>query len=101
MNRMDGEVALGVKDMRINQLQQRIAELEAEVAKLREPWVSVKDALPKEDGRHLVLYKTRTGNIRAFIGDFDSIDGKWMTGINEDVHYWMPLPEPPKEVNHG
>ena len=58
-------------------------------------WISVKDSLPQEDVRVLVYLKS-TRNYTKIDTDrlLDEIWVRW----GSDVVYWMPLPEPPKEI---
>lgn len=80
-------------------------------------WISVKDRLPENDGEYLVY--TESGDI--FNAQFDSccgengefgawhsyydghtlgfLDADWMP--YDGITHWMPLPEPPKEDDHG
>ena len=77
-------------------------------------WISVEDEPPKENGRYLVRYK-RDVNLgdeetvhedeirimRFFVGDgwcYPIICNDYVRLVNEEVTHWMPLPEPPKEV---
>lgn len=75
-------------------------------------WISVKDRLPEEDGEYLVFmihktmvlgYANRLTDVDQF--DFNENTSGWYDYDSEygfyqrmDVTYWMPLPEPPKEV---
>lgn len=52
-------------------------------------WVSVKDKLPNDNERYLTC--DEDGFIAVFY--FFPFD---RTFANDDVTYWMPLPEPPK-----
>lgn len=58
-------------------------------------WISVKDRLPKENDRVL----TYSPNMAS--SDIGGISIQWgwccKTKVN-DITHWMPLPEPPKEV---
>lgn len=75
-----------------------IERLEAERA-----WISVEDRLPEPGARVLATDG-------AFVGEFYiNKRGKWQRyNVNDssllmalDILWWMPLPEPPKEVQHG
>jgi hypothetical protein len=73
-------------------------EVRKEVAKLQNAlrWIPVTERLPEESGEYL-----------AYCGEYDGIcviyyeilktKSKWMTNWKKVTH-WMPLPEPPKEV---
>lgn len=59
-------------------------------------WISIKDKLPEENQCVLCLYKNGpaysdniTENVHFGNGEFEK--------RTEEVEYWMPLPEPPKE----
>ena len=81
------------------ELGKRLAKVEQELAQVKaeRSWISVKDRLPSE--ADLV-----TGRYHSLIIVCDK-DGEvgftyWDCGLgmrNEDVAYWMPLPEPPEE----
>lgn len=58
----------------------------------RNEWVSVKDGLPPK--LTLVLVCNHGIYDIAFVGD----RGNWVNKLFEP-EYWMPLPEPPKEVS--
>lgn len=61
-------------------------------------WISVKDRMPKEEGRYIVY--ADKGVKSAFYETYEG-ESRW-TDEGErywDIHvtHWMPLPEPPKE----
>ncbi|EJL4255085.1 DUF551 domain-containing protein [Shigella flexneri] len=61
-------------------------------------WISCSERMP--DNNHDVLFFDVWGYIR--IGWFSADDRSWFTsddGCCMEVTHWMPLPEPPKEVN--
>lgn len=64
-------------------------------------WISVKDKLPKKEGRYFVnIYEDDDfGNFQLeasfFDGDFHS---NGMIPIAELVTHWMELPKPPQEL---
>ncbi|XSV11844.1 DUF551 domain-containing protein [Escherichia coli] len=63
-------------------------------------WISCSDQMP--DNNHDVLFFDVWGYIR--IGWFSADDWSWFTsddGCCMEVTHWMPLPEPPQEVNRG
>ncbi|EEC7403999.1 DUF551 domain-containing protein [Escherichia coli] len=63
-------------------------------------WISCSERMP--DNNHDVLFFDVWGYIR--IGWFSADDWSWFTsddGCCMEVTHWMPLPEPPQEVNRG
>lgn len=63
-------------------------------------WISCSERMP--DNNHDVLFFDVWGYIR--IGWFSADDRSWFTsddGCCMEVTHWMPLPEPPQEVNRG
>lgn len=59
-------------------------------------WITVTERLPEKYDRVLVYSKaTRMGRSIDFINS----DGNWYT--TPKVTHWMPLPQPPKENEHG
>ncbi|HBD3980579.1 TPA: ead/Ea22-like family protein [Escherichia coli] len=118
-----GSLVEYVDDMRekLEAAEKRIAELEAEpvsqTCKLNEPsgnspvtpdgWISCSDRMP-EDTKMLLAFSQ--GEIVAAYWNWvvNPIDYKkyraftYLSGnILDDVTHWMPLPEPPQEVNRG
>lgn len=70
-------------------------------------WISVKERMPEPNDSVLLAvydrdhrYTYRTVAWLNTSGDWDSNDDGFNQG-DEDVLYWMPLPEPPKEVQDG
>lgn len=81
-------------------------------------WISVKDRLPKKDGKYLCvyegfivgckhievlsysknLYKVDEYDFASFKGErgFYSYNSEWGYINKNDVTHWMPLPELPK-----
>lgn len=51
-------------------------------------WISVKDRLPDEDGRYLVV----ENHLYRWVGVSTMRNGEF----DMPVEYWMPLPELPK-----
>lgn len=79
-------------------LRARVAELEA-----AQQWIPVTERLPERQGntalnaRYLVLYLGYYHDVIVF----SPSNKKWLSGEEdktEFVTHWMPLPEPPKEV---
>ena len=57
-------------------------------------WISVKDRLPEKDGSYIV-HSGASGKV--YTAHFWERNRRWSgRGINSNVTYWMPLPEPPK-----
>lgn len=70
-------------------------------------WVSVKDRLPEEMGRYLVVVvifdegsfngQTSFGRLVTVVSDFNE-DGEWMMECRgQMVTHWMEIPELPHE----
>ena len=67
-------------------------------------WISIEDRLPRKCGEYLCIvygldkrphiYVLYYANERGFY-DYDGEYGYY----DVDASYWMPLPEPPKEIN--
>ena len=76
-------------------------------------WISVKDRLPDNDNEVITAYKIddekamkkRKGKLFVKTGNWTG--SRWISvwdeyksyATEEEVLYWMPLPEPPKEVS--
>ena len=67
-------------------------------------WISVDDRLPKDN--ELVVIFTRNKELGAYVwpkaalGLWDNLFGGWENKRTiKKITYWMPLPEPPKEVD--
>lgn len=63
-------------------------------------WISVKDRLPDEDGMYEVCYEATQLSERC-CGREWFIGGEWIPmpiSCHLDIIFWMPLPEPPKQV---
>lgn len=63
-------------------------------------WISVKDGLPEQ--YHSVLTASKCGDWYSIrLGCIDS-SGEWSGDLfrTNEVTHWMPLPEPPKEVDN-
>jgi hypothetical protein len=67
-------------------------------------WISVKDRLPEKSGTYL-CYQPKAADICCLNTVRWSTQLGWMgkeVGSRiEGIEYWMPLPEPPKEEEHG
>ena len=69
-------------------------------------WISVKDRLPEGEEDVLVCLTSKELVVGAFVETPISDDRLWMLSHGEDfyafsscgVTHWMPLPEPPEEV---
>lgn len=71
-------------------------------------WISVKDKLPKEDGKYMVWYRGELdicefdAESQTFGYTYDDYDEMyshlvyWDDSMDKKVTHWMPLPEPPK-----
>ena len=58
-------------------------------------WISVKDALPKEDTRCLALFSDGSVEVRS--GTSIAVFAYWASEFGVQIKYWMPLPELPEE----
>ena len=94
------ETAIEIKSKQLNYALDLVIEREDEISRLRakQPhWISVNDRLPRYE-MMVIVYSELRGIGLAFI---DNRDEKWCGDCDdEDVLYWMPLPEPPEEKNN-
>ena len=60
-------------------------------------WIRVEEQLPKDINHVLCCTVTKAGRKNVIIGYWDPDDERWCCGMNTNVRWWMPLPEPPKE----
>ena len=61
-------------------------------------WIRVIDTLPEKDGSYIV-YSGKSGKV--FTAHFWARDNHWSgRSLDLTVTHWMPLPLPPKEVQH-
>jgi len=59
-------------------------------------WISVRDRLPAEENRRVLVLLDTNGVLGFPPMDTDRMaGGRWLRW-NECVTHWMPLPEPPK-----
>lgn len=84
----------------------QVTKLTAEAAVERD-WISVEDRLPEDDGDVLAIvsgYPTPNITLEDVLVVAAFCEGEgWYIGEYRDwdnpiITYWMPLPEPPKEV---
>ena len=80
-------------------------------------WISVKDRMPDEDAAYMVFYHEWSNG--EFLPKYDEryvkiikffrgsgwifpvcVDERCENDTNREVTHWMPLPKPPKEVDH-
>jgi hypothetical protein len=63
-------------------------------------WIPVTDRLPEHDGRYLCNVKSFSFPGTFYRTILQYVDGGFVEGhiYTDDVTHWMPLPEPPKEV---
>lgn len=82
---------------------------EIELARRHEEmrWISVEDRMPEEwiddDNNTYIDYLIYMPYFKAAgVGVYNADEESWLfRGIEVKVSHWMPLPEPPKEVNDG
>ena len=71
---------------------------------LNRKWIPVTERLPDSFGTFLVAIDEVHGENRVSVdaADFDPFEKRWSTFnyfcAGYEVTHWMPLPEPPKEV---
>ncbi|HAX6815436.1 TPA: DUF551 domain-containing protein [Escherichia coli] len=115
------EIALTVGKLRVEleTAKKRIAELEAEpvsqTCKLNEPsgnspvtpdgWISCSERMP-EDGQHVIILCDGAFVLYAQYRDGEFFDvvrngEEFFETQSRNVTHWIPLPEPPQEVNRG
>lgn len=85
---------------------------ELSMVELVEPenkWIPVTEGLPEHTENVLVLCTDKFANVRLeqayLLAQYNPEDGwileMWPEKESPNVTHWMPLPELPKEVNHG
>lgn len=78
-------------------------------------WINVQDRLPEKAGRYLTFRNPSCIRVTGFSLNLESVDQYEFHGMKRpgwydydseygyyewrDITYWMPLPEPPKEVS--
>lgn len=66
-------------------------------------WIPVTERLPDTFGEYIVAVQDAFGKRYSDYADFDLYKLYWRTGlhrgVDEIVTHWMPLPEPPKELD--
>lgn len=81
------------------------------VARVSNEWISVEDRLPEQlksrqtIGRNGQYGKVLTSkDVLVTNGKSREVSyiylGAWQIGEIEEITHWMPLPEPPKDINH-
>ena len=111
-----GSLVEYVDDMRekLEAAEKRIAELEAEpvsqTCKLNEPsgnspvtpdgWISCSERMPAQDDWILIYSKHGEYMAGQVQGEYVELSDGTLSWLGNAL-YWMPLPEPPQEVNRG
>ena len=66
-------------------------------------WIPVSERLPDTFGEYLVAVKDVSGQVYSDYADYDPFRQKWTTGlflgVKDKITHWIPLPNPPKEVD--
>ncbi|MBM3050285.1 ead/Ea22-like family protein [Escherichia coli] len=110
------DIALTVGKLRVEleAAKKRIAELEAEpvsqTCKLNEPsgnypvtpdgWISCSERMPAQDDWILIYSKHGEYMAGQVQGEYVELSDGTLSWLGNAL-YWMPLPEPPQEVNRG
>lgn len=69
-------------------------------------WISVKDRLPEKTGKQRGFYLVALSNgvVKELAYEFEHYNNMLFdVGWHETAYpvtHWMPLPEPPKEIDH-
>ena len=67
-------------------------------------WISVKDRLPEDFQKVLVFWKEHGEpmvDTAFWQKDAKRFDGEHWVRMEDKVTHWMPIPEPPQEVDNG
>lgn len=102
----DGEVqAVGLKPVNVYEYTSkdtRIAQLEARVKELENPWINAKIRLPATNDLYITLgwngilpYVTRFTDGEWFETEYD-LEANEFTNVSKHITHWMPIINPPK-----
>lgn len=61
-------------------------------------WISVEERLPEKWKHCLLRFKNNNDSWGGIELGYLASDGKTWSDTNHTITHWMPLPEPPKEV---
>lgn len=64
-------------------------------------WIPVTERLPEEVATYLVLSKAGNCSVQWFHIYGENFKGFFDAEEPGKITHWMPLPEPPKDVDHG
>lgn len=78
----------------LNKAERAISEMPAADVQPVNGWIAVKDRLPDEIGKVLVIDNGKV-DINSWAGKYEG----WYYA-NKNITHWMPLPELPKEKNN-
>ena len=94
---LKGKIAAYENDLPLLKATERIAELEAENAALREAnrWIPVGERLPEEGQECDILFDKPVYANGCRAGICSEYWGK--LGFSRDITHWRPLPAPPEE----
>lgn len=89
------------QDMIIQDLRREVAQLKAELE--WKQWISVERDLPRDFVDVLIWDEIDKAMFTGHYNEFDgwTVDGFADSKYDFKITHWMPLPEPPKEVDNG
>lgn len=101
VNDMPEAEAYNEAKKRIENMEKVNEDLEERIAIMSEGgWHDAEKDSPKETDCYIVRIDYGIGQMTT-MRQYVSSEGKWLMSIEEKITHWMPMPKPPKGVDHN